>query len=162
MRVEAQLPIKATPAEIWEYITEPSNTLHFMSGITRWEVESEEKRTGLGARYKTLMKVGTAEAGGLVEIVEWAEPSDLAWSSITGIDQRGRWRLRRIDEERTMAKLRLQWGSPGGLLGVITDRVAAGTVRRHLQATLRSLKRNIEAERLRRANRAKRAAAATG
>jgi uncharacterized membrane protein len=161
MRVEAQLQIKATPVEIWEYITEPSNVLHFMSGITRWEVASEQ-RTGLGARYKTLLKVGSAEIGGLIELVEFDEARDLAWSSVTGIEQRGRWRLRAMDEERTWVKLRLQWQSGGGILGVITDRVAAGTVRRHLQATLRSLKRNIEAERLRRANRAKRAAAATG
>lgn len=161
MRVESQLPIKATPTEIWDYIVEPSNILHFMSGVTRWEVVSEE-RTGLGARYRTLLKVGTAEIGGLIELVEFDPARDLAWSSVTGIEQRGRWRLRAIDEERTSVKLRLQYQAGGGILGVITDRLAAGTVRRHLQASLRALKRNIEAERLRSANRDKRAAAAAG
>ena len=39
-----------------------------MNGIARWEVTTEQDR-GLGAR-------------------------DLAWTSVTGIDQYGRWRLR--------------------------------------------------------------------
>ena len=40
------------------------------------------------------MRAGSAEIGGLVEVVEWDEGRDMAWTSVTGIDQRGRWRLR--------------------------------------------------------------------
>lgn len=158
MRVEQQLAIKASPEEIWEYISDPTNYLHFMSGITRWEVRSE-KPSGLGARYRTLLKVGSSEVGGLVEVVEFDPRRDMAWSSITGIEQRGRWRLRPIDDERTRVTLRLTYQAGGGIFGLFADRVASGTVRRHLQASLRALKRNVEAERLRRANRAKREAA---
>ena len=46
------------------------------------------------------MHVGSADVGGLIEVVEYHPPGDLAWTSITGIDQRGRWRLR---ETRAMA-----------------------------------------------------------
>ena len=63
-----------------------------MAGITRWDVESEQ-RTGLGARYAMRMKVGSAEIGGLIEVVEFDEPYEIAWTGVTGIDQRGRWRL---------------------------------------------------------------------
>ena len=72
------------------------------------------------------MRVGSADIGGLVEIVECDEPADLAWTSITGIDQRGRWRLR--ETPTTAARkvtLRLSYGAPGGLLGMIADRVSA-------------------------------------
>ena len=41
----------------------------------------------------------------------------MAWTSITGIDQRGRWRLREADDGRTQVELRLCY-SPGGLLGM--------------------------------------------
>ena len=40
------------------------------------------------------MRVGSAEVGGLIEVVEFSPDCDLAWNSVTGIDQRGRWRLR--------------------------------------------------------------------
>ena len=50
----------------------------------------------------------SAEIGGLVEVVEYDEPRDLAWTSVTGIDQRGRWRLReRAAAHRTHVELRL-------------------------------------------------------
>src|SRR5690242_15318279 len=93
MRIAVDIDVRATPDVVWEFITEPSNYLHFMAGVTRWEVAGEEER-GPGARYRTLMRVGSAEVGGLIEIVEWRPPSDLAWNSVTGVDQRGRWRLR--------------------------------------------------------------------
>ena len=93
MRVESKLEISAPPALVWEYVSDPSRYLHFMSGITRWEVVGN-KRVGLGARYRMLLRVGSAEVGGLIEVVEFVKGADLAWTSITGIDQRGRWRLR--------------------------------------------------------------------
>jgi hypothetical protein len=66
----------AAPPLIWTFVTaaylelrhRPTRYLHFMNGIARWEVTTEQDR-GLGAR-------------------------DLAWTSVTGIDQHGRWRLR--------------------------------------------------------------------
>ena len=92
--------VSAPPELVWDYLAEPSNYLHFMSGITRWEVAGEQ-RTGLGARYRMLIRVGSAEVGGLIEIVEWDERRDMAWSSVLGVDQRGRWRLRELDDGRT-------------------------------------------------------------
>ncbi len=68
-----------------------------MSGITRWDRDGDVT-TGLGARRRMLIKVGSAEVGGLIEMVEWDEPNDLAWSSVTGIDQRGRFRLRPVGQ----------------------------------------------------------------
>src|SRR4051794_41923687 len=93
MRVESSIEISAPPALVWEYISDPSRYLHFMSGVTRWEVEGS-RRTGLGARYRMLLRVRSAEVGGLIEIVEVAPGRYLAWPSVTGVDQHGRWRLR--------------------------------------------------------------------
>ena len=134
---------------MWEVIVDPARYLHFMAGITRWEVEGDQA-TGMGARYRTLMRVGSAEVGGLVEIVEWDEDCDLAWSSVTGIDQRGRWRLR-ARPDHTHVELRLAYGVAGaGILGWVAEQVAAPTVRGHLRRSLQQLKRQVEHERLRR------------
>ena len=83
------------------------------------------------------MRVGSAEIGGLVEVVEWDEPCDMAWTSVKGIDQRGRWRLREQEDGTTKVTLRLAYQAPGGLLGIISDRVRRGTVRGNLRRTLR-------------------------
>src|ERR687891_404718 len=127
MRVGASIDVSAPPEAVWGFITDPSKFLHFMSGVTRWEVMSEE-RAGLGARYRMLMRVGSAEVGGLVEVVEYDEPGDMAWTSVTGLDQRGRWRLREVGPNRTHVEFRLSYGVAGsGIFGWISEQVAAPT-----------------------------------
>ena len=158
MRVESTLEISAPPALVWGYVSDPSRYLDFMSGITRWEVVGT-KRSGLGARYRMLLRVGSAEVGGLIEVVEFAKHADLAWTSVTGLDQRGRWRLRERAAGRTHVELRLSYGVAGsGVFGWLAEHVAAPTVRGHLRRSLQQLKRQVEHEQLRSAAAARRAA----
>ena len=70
MRLKESIVISAPSRMVWDYIADPANALHYMSGITRWEVVGE-RPIGLGARYRMLIKVGSAEVGGLIEIVEF-------------------------------------------------------------------------------------------
>jgi acyl-CoA synthetase (AMP-forming)/AMP-acid ligase II len=110
----------------------------FFHGITRFELRGELDR-GLGARFSMRMRVGSADVGGRVEIVEFDEQADLAWTSITGIDQRGRWRLHETEGGRTRVILRLTYGSPGGLMGALSDQVSKPMVARNLERTLHNL-----------------------
>jgi uncharacterized membrane protein len=149
MRLNESIVISAPPKRVWDYLADPSNYLHFMSGVTRWEVAGEQ-RTGLGARYRMLIRVGSAEIGGLIEIVEWKEARDMAWSSVLGVDQRGRWRLRELPDGRTKVELRFAYGVAGsGISGWIAELVAAPQLRGHLRRTLQQLKRQVEHEQLR-------------
>jgi uncharacterized membrane protein len=160
VRVQTGIDIAAPAPLVWAFVTDPTRYLHFMNGITRWEVAGDQAR-GCGARYRTLMRVGSAEVGGLIEIVEHDPPRDLAWTSVTGIDQRGRWRLReRANGARTRVELRLQYGVAGsGLIGWLAEQVAAPAVRENLRRSLRELKRQAEHEQARAAVAARRAAA---
>jgi uncharacterized membrane protein len=158
MRIAESIEISAPPPSVWEMITDPSRYLHFMAGMTRWEV-CDGKVMEMGARYRTLMRVGSAEVGGLVEIIEWNPECDIAWTSVTGIDQRGRWRLRRRPHGRTWVELRLSYGVAGsGIGGWLAEMVAAPTIRGHLKRSLQQLKRQVEHEQLREAAAARRAA----
>jgi uncharacterized membrane protein len=97
-----------------------------------------------------LIRVGSAEVGGLVEMVEWDEPRDMAWNSVTGVDQRGRFRIREHGEGRSRVELRYSYGVAGsGIPGVISEWVAAPTLSSHLRRSLHQLKRQVEHERLR-------------
>ncbi|TMK74981.1 MAG: SRPBCC family protein [Actinobacteria bacterium] len=149
MRLNESIIISAPPKLVWGYLADPSNYLHFMSGVTRWEVAGEQ-RSGLGARYRMLIRVGSAEIGGLIEMVEWKEGLDMAWSSVTGVDQRGRWRLREIPDGRTKVEFRFAYGVAGsGIPGWIAELFAAPQLGRHLRRTLQQLKRQVEHEQLR-------------
>jgi len=146
MRI-AESTVVAAPAKlIWEYVQDPDNALQYMAGVTRWEVEGEQ-RSGLGARYRMLMRVGSAETGGLIEIVECNPERDMAWSSVTGVDQRGRWRLREVGGGRTKVEFRFAYGVAGaGLTGYISERVAAPSVRRNVRRSLQQLRTQVEHE----------------
>ncbi|MGI8505341.1 MAG: SRPBCC family protein [Solirubrobacteraceae bacterium] len=149
MRASARTVVTAPIESVWAIVSDPERALSFMSSVTRWEVESEQP-TGLGARYRMLMRVGSAEVGGLVEVVEWDPPRELAWTSVTGVDQRGRWRLRPAPGGRTKVEIRLAYGVAGsGLTGWLAERIAGPAVTSHLQSTVRQLARLVEQERLR-------------
>ena len=149
MRVSHCVEVKAPREMVWAQIADPGEYLHFMHGVTRWEVQGDT-RTGLGARYRMLMRVGSAEVGGLIEVIEFAEPGDFAWTSVTGLDQRGRWRLRERRGGVTRVELRLAYGVAGaGIPGWIAEQVAAPMVSRNLRRSLTQLKRRVEHEQLR-------------
>lgn len=149
MRASARTVVSAPIETVWSIVSDPERALSFMSGVTRWEVESDEP-TGLGARYRMLLRVGSAEVGGLIEIVEWDAPRDLAWNSVTGVDQRGRWRLRPAPGGRTQAEIRLAYGVAGaGIAGWLAERMARPAVSAHLKTTVRQLARLVEHERTR-------------
>lgn len=158
MRAVARTVISAPIDTVWGVVSDPERALSFMSGVTRWEVDSDDP-TGLGARYRMLLRIGSAEVGGLIEIVEFNPPSDLAWTSITGIDQRGRWRLRPVSDNRTTAEIRLAAGvAGGGLAGWLAERIAQPTIASHLRTTVSQLSRVVEHEQLREQAAARRAA----
>ncbi len=151
MRVCESITVSAPPDDVWQVVSDPERVLSFMSGVTRWEVAGSEP-TGLGARYRVLFRVGSAEMGGLIEIVEWTPGQELAWTSVTGVDQRGRWRLRDRGAQGTRVEIRLAYGVAGsGLSGWLAERIAAPIISAHLRRSLRQLKRLVEYEQLREA-----------
>ncbi|CAA9479908.1 MAG: hypothetical protein AVDCRST_MAG13-1094 [uncultured Solirubrobacteraceae bacterium] len=169
MRITVATEVAAPPEAVWDSVSDPAKVLHVMSGITRWEpqharegpggsaaVPASAPAVGLGARYRMLMRVGSAEVGSLIEIVEFCPPFDLAWTSVTGVDQRGRWRLRPRPHDgrgpRTHVEFRLAYGVAGaGLLGWLAEQVAAPQVSGHLRSSLAQLKRQVEHDETRRA-----------
>jgi acyl-CoA synthetase (AMP-forming)/AMP-acid ligase II/carbon monoxide dehydrogenase subunit G len=146
VRVEEQAVLDVPREEIWERVSDPGGYPGLVHGITRCD-RMGDAEPGCGARYSMRMRVGSAEVGGEVEIVEFDELADLAWTSVTGIDQRGRWRLRELDDGSTRVTFRLSYGAPGGLLGAVSDRLSAPMVRANLRRTLKNLRDELEGER---------------
>jgi uncharacterized membrane protein len=149
MRIAEHVDVAASRALVWQQIADPARVLDFFAGVTRWEVDGTQ-RTGLGARYRMLMRVGSAEVGGLVEVVEFQPECDLAWTSVTGVDQRGRWRLRDAAGGGTRLELRLQFGvAGGGIWSWLAEQLAGPIVRGNVRRTLAQARRAVEHERTR-------------
>jgi uncharacterized membrane protein len=143
MRVSEKRKIKAERETVWSWVCDPARYPEFMDGVSRWSILGDNK-TGCGARWDVRLKIGAAPVGGIVEVVEFAEPGDIAWNSVTGVTMRGRWRLRERVPGETEVVLRLAYQAPGGLMGLLADRVAAPIVRRSLRRSLRNLQMLVE------------------
>lgn len=144
MRLEECVEIRASREQIWEVLADADRHPMFMAGLTRWDVQNGPA-IQCGTRINMRMKVGSAQVGSLIEVTEFEPPADLAWNSVTGIDQRGRWRLREIGHGRTKVTLRLAYQAPGGLLGWIVDQIGVRDVRRNVRRSLETLRDQIEA-----------------
>ena len=143
MRVERRCIVNADRDAVWKLVSDPACYPSFVANLERWETETEG-RVGRGSRYIVHWKIGAAPIGGTVEVVEFDNACDLAWTAITGMTVRGRFRLRDAGPAKTKVTFRLIYQAPGGLLGVIADRVAARQVARTLEHSLKNLKALVE------------------
>lgn len=143
MRLERRCVLDADPATVWKTVSNPDCYPEFMSSLERWETMTDGP-VGVGSRFTVHWKVGSVPIGGVIEISEYDEPRDLAWIGITGITLRGRFRLRESSDGRTKVSFRLAYEAPGGLLGLIADRVAARQVGANMSETLKRLKALVD------------------
>ena len=143
MRVERRITVNADRDAVWKVLKDPDDYPALLPHLERWERVTEGP-LGVGSRYTVLWQIGAIPVGGVVELVEFDAARDLAWISITGVTQRGRFRLRDAGPGRTTVTFRLAYHSDGGVLGLIADRIAARQVGRSLWESLRNLKRLVE------------------
>ena len=146
MRVDQCIEIAAPRDAVWELLTDADQYPTFMAGVTRWDVKGDPAMRK-GTRVDMRMQVGSAQVGSLIEVVECDAPSEMAWTSVTGIEQRGRWRLRELGPDRTKVTLRLAYQAPGGLVGWLVDHIAVRGIRANVRKSVRALKDRVETAR---------------
>jgi uncharacterized membrane protein len=143
MRLQRRVEIDADRDAIWKRVSDPASYPDFMANLERWD-EVTDGPAGVGSRFTGHWKIGSVPVGGVIEVVEFDEARDLAWIGITGVTQRGRFRLRDCADGRTQVTFRMTYEAPGGLLGVIADWVAARQVGRTMTQTLENLRSLVE------------------
>ena len=142
MRIEEQIVIAAAPDDVWELIADPVSLGELDDGVIV-EPDRPGERPGVRSRYRAMLRVGPVPVGGEVEIVEFAPGRELAWTSLTGIDQRLRLRVRDLGDGRTRLTLRFGYSSPGPL-GFLADIVSYGEVRDILRRLIAAIKAEAE------------------
>jgi fatty-acyl-CoA synthase len=145
MRIDESVTVRARPSAVWKLVGDPANYDQIMDGVTRWDRRRGRGATeGLGSRWIMRMRVGAAEVGGEVEVVEYRDCCDIAWASVLGVEQRGRWRVREVEPGVSRVTLRLAYQSPGGAWGLIADALSGREVRASVRRTLRALCERLE------------------
>ena len=140
MRIEESVEVGAPTDRVWRLIEDPAALTGLDEGLII-ETDPETPEPGLDARYRAVWHVGPVPIGGDVEIVELTPGRELAWTSLTGVDHRFRFRIRELYGSRTRLVLRFGYSSPGPL-GILADLASYGRVR----ATLRRLLAAVKAE----------------
>jgi uncharacterized membrane protein len=143
VRVDESIRLDVPRDDVWLIVSDPSGYPQFMDGVNFGSIDGEPP-VGYRARYTLRMEVRSAEVGGVVEVTEWEPPHELAWTSITGIQQRGRWVLRECGPGQTDVTLRFSYQAPGGVLALVADRLSMPMVRGNLRRSLAGLKRLLE------------------
>jgi uncharacterized membrane protein len=142
MRVDESIRIAAPREEVWRYVSEPERYSEFMVGST-WSPVPGEPASGLRARSQIEIRVRSVDLGGVVEVVEWDPPHELAWTNITGIDQRGRWILRDCGSE-TETTLRVSYQVPGGFLALVASQLGRPLIQRDVRRSLEALNEAVQ------------------
>ena len=142
MRIEESITIAAPREEVWRYVSEPERYSEFMVGSS-WSPVPGEASSGLRARSQVEVRVRSIDLGGVVEVVEWDPPHELAWTNITGIDQRGRWILRDCGSE-TEVILRVSYQVPGGFLALVASQLGRPLIQRDVRRSLEALNEAVQ------------------
>ena len=146
MRIDESIVVEAPRSEVWELVDDPGRYPRVLDWFTRVEPEDPEREPGAGARYDMRVRVGSADVGGLVEIIEYDEGRDVVWTSVTGVEQRGRVRLRDASDGCTRVTIKLSYNAPGALLGTLAELVAAPQIGAAVRRGLRTIKARAEGE----------------
>ena len=141
MRVEESVTVAAPREQVWELLKDPAGYAALLEWASFTPVDPE-REPGTGARYDVRIEIGSASVGGVVEIVEYDPGCDVVWTSVTGVEQRGRLRLRGEPGDRTRLTMRLSYGAPGALLGTLAELISV----RQVGASVRRGLRNAQCE----------------
>ncbi len=143
MRIEESISIDAPRQRVWELLADPSDFPALLDWISSFEPRAQTDGPGVGARYDMRVVVGSADVGGLVEIVEYDEGQEIVWTSVSGVEQRGRIRLRGEDGN-TRLTMRISYGAPGALLGTLAELVSVPQVGASVRRGLQTVKHRAE------------------
>jgi acyl-CoA synthetase (AMP-forming)/AMP-acid ligase II/uncharacterized membrane protein len=135
MRIHERLVIDAPIEQVWDVVADPGRYPAVLDGVESFTPNDPEQPPAVGARYAMRFFVGSAPIGGTVELTEHDAPHDLAWTSVTGIDQRGHLLLRR-EGDGTRLEFRFSYGAPGAVLGTLAEVAAYRQVAAYVRHSL--------------------------
>ncbi|MGZ4233137.1 MAG: AMP-binding protein [Solirubrobacteraceae bacterium] len=142
MLITERTIVRARPEAVWEGIGDPTHWPRNLGRMHCAHLDGSPSE-GSGARYWLHLEVGAAEVGSLIEILEYEPQSTLSWTTIRGLEQRGRWQLRDRADGSTEVTLHVNYQAAGGIAALVTDEISSLVIRRYLRDSLGALSRQL-------------------
>lgn len=143
MRIEESVTIGASRQDVWERTRDPADYPALLDWVTSFDPHDPQREPEVG-RGMTCACRWARRTWGLVEIVEYEPCAEIVWTSITGVDQRGRLRLRDSGEGQVELTMRVSYGAPGELLGTLAELLSVPQVSGSVKRSLGNLKHEVE------------------
>ena len=134
--------INAPVEAVFGYVDNYKNTTKYMKGLTRWEPAGDIVH-GKDAEFDVVMKAGPANLGSIVHITGWTENKTIAWKSIEGFKQTGKWAFTKKGDT-TEATFDMDYELGGGIAGKLLAKAADPVVRMNLESSVTALKEQTE------------------
>ena len=134
--------IEAPVATVFAYVDDHRNTTKYMKDLVKWQPTTDVTH-GRGAKFAVGMKAGPTTLNSVVDINAWTENKTIAWTSLEGFKQTGRWSFK-AQGDRTDVTFDMEYEFGGGIAGRMLGRAAEPIVRGNLEASVRNLKSQTE------------------
>jgi uncharacterized membrane protein len=138
LRRDIQAPVE----RVFAYVDDHRNTVRYMRGLTLWSPTTDVVH-GKDAEFEVVMKAGPANLHSVVRITTWTENRTIAWRSIEGFQQKGRWAFGQRGEH-TEVTLDMEYEFGGGIAGRMLGKAAEPAVRHNLEQSVAALKEQTE------------------
>ena len=133
----------AAPVEtVFAYVDDHKNTTKYMKGLTKWAPTTDVVH-GKDAEFEVVMKAGPKDLGSVVHITAWTENKTIAWKSIEGFKQTGKWVFTKKGDS-THVVFDMEYDLGGGIAGKMLGKVAEPVVRSNLVQSVNDLKTQTE------------------
>jgi uncharacterized membrane protein len=131
---EIQAPIET----VFAYVDAHKNTIKYMKGLTKWAPTTSVVH-GKDAEFEVVMKAGPRDLRSVVRITAWTENRTIAWKSIDGFKQTGKWVFGRSGDH-TDAIFDMEYDLGGGFAGRLLGAAVEPVVRHNLEQSVDALK----------------------
>ena len=141
-RITISETIDAPVESVFAYVDDYRNTTKYMKDLVKWK-PSTNVTHGKGAKFDSAMKAGPSTLNSAIDITTWTENRTIAWRSISGFKQTGKWSFKSHGDQ-TEATFEMEYEFGGGIAGRMLGRAAEPIVRQNLQTSVRTLKSQAE------------------
>lgn len=143
--MQASIHIDAPPEVVFDYVDDWRTAARYLRRLVRWEPDDPNAEMGVGAVFRVGIQAGPTRLDGRLEVTEYVRPERITIRSIDGPRVDGGWRFT-PDGDGTRVVLDALFDLPGGFAGRLVGSFIGRNGQKDLDASLRDLKRLVEAE----------------
>lgn len=127
--------------EVAKFVTDPHQSLPFITGVGRWKCVGEE---GSGEDWDVFITVGAIQIGGRVLITQ-PDPNRLCWKTTRGTEHTFEAVVEPADDGSVLT-MTVTYNLSGQILARLTELLGRGILTRHLEAAAEEIRHHLEFE----------------